>query len=179
MATIIFDDLISNETIKTLIEKIETSEDDTIDLYFASAGGDAAIAGVLIHYLSNSIKNINLYAYWQIASAAVDVVMDSVCRKELLPDAWCVIHLYTRDIGTRDMLDKESLDAFLEKRIEEDNAALVDKFRRFLTAKELKCLRKGGDVFLNHERFVDMVEKGAMKMVEQKEEPEKEEGDAT
>jgi hypothetical protein len=165
MATFFFNDQITHETVENLITEIEVCEDLDIDLYFCSIGGDSSEANVLTHYITNSIKNIKLIAYWEIASSAVDVLLYSVCKKELLEDCWGAIHLFTREIGTRDMLDKASLDLFLAKELAVENRIFIDKYKPFLTRKEVAILKKGQTVLMNHERFVSFFNTFAIKLV--------------
>lgn len=175
MATFFFQDEISKETVTKLIADIEASEDQNADVYFSSIGGDTSMAAVLVHYFTFCVKDIKLTFHWQIASAAIDVMLYSVCEKELLSDAWGVFHLYSRDIGTRDMLDKESCDKFLEARIAQENSMLIKTFSNFFTRSEIRRVKKGGNVYIDHDRFVKLFEEYAVKMEIKEEEKNGEE----
>lgn len=172
MATFFFQEEITKDSVTKLIADIEAHEDQNADIYFCSVGGDTSMSEILIHYFSFCVKDIKLIFNWEIASAAVDVMLYSVCEKELLSDSWGIIHLYSRDVAVRDMLDKESCDKFLDDELALQNAALIQSFTPFLTRSEIRKLKKGGSIFLNHERFVKFFEEYAVKVVQTEEKEE-------
>ncbi len=162
MRTIIFKETISYESIKGLISDIESKTSNAYDrnirIYFSSIGGCAASASIFIHFLNTRTDfNIELIGFWELHSATMDIFMKSKVKKKLMPNAWCIAHLYTRELYMRDLRDKDSVVNYLKKDIDKLNVVLLKSLTKFLTKKELLKVKSGGEVILNRSRILKMI----------------------
>ena len=164
MSTHFFQGEISQETIIPLISMIDEDEEDVIDLYFSSEGGDMAMAEMFIDYLAVSPKDITLIGHWSLLSAALEIYCRAVCTKRLLGDAYGMVHLVDRSISLRDTADKNSMDYFLSTEASAVNKRWLDEHKSFFTRKEIDRMKHGGEVYLRHERPLEYVERFAYKI---------------
>jgi hypothetical protein len=149
-----------NDGVIDLIKLIEESDDDEVILYFSSPGGDLALAYVMSDYLNRLGDRITVIAYWNIGSAAVEVLRQYKGKLNMLNDVWGLIHCATRPIDSRGIKEKESVDNYLIKEIDKWNMNIVvNIYGEHLSQSELRRIKKGGDVCIEHDRFVDFINK--------------------
>lgn len=158
---------LTQESVTSLISIIDKDEDINIDLYFSSTGGSIGMAEVLVDYIGNAVKDITLIAHWHIMSCALDVFTRSVCKKRVLDDAYGMVHLADRDASVRDLKDRTSQDSFLVDDLNRINKAWLKERQHFFTSSELAVIKKGGSIYLDHDRLLKYIDEFSYVLVEE------------
>ena len=164
MRGIIFDADIDKEPIEELMVKIdyllnENPEED-IAIYFTSQGGYVHIAQSFIHYLNNNNTNVILIGMNQISSAAIDIFVGANVRKEIMAGTWGMLHLPFVNITTTNLKGYTSFDKFQKERSPKREELFLKEMRILgLKEEELKELKKGGEIYLETDRLVELIEK--------------------
>lgn len=146
--TVIFEGLIDANNVTKLIDGIDTilnTSDDDIDVYFSSTGGEIRYMRVLVDYFksldlsagsrsveaaaynnSSTKKSVTLKAFDSISSAGFEFFVTAEnCHKQVLQDAYCVLHAYTTHYDYReDVMKRDSVRNM--KVSEKANATLKD-----------------------------------------------------
>jgi len=160
---------ITQDSVINLVIAIDSDEAQDVDLYFSSSGGDLNMAEVLIDYFSNSIKNITLIGHWSIESAALEVFIRSICKKRLLPDAFGMVHLADRSLSLKSLTKKDPDEMFLVKDVEIYNRRWLQDRKGFFTRQEMSNIKKGIDVYLEHDRLEDYIKRFGYELLEDEE----------
>jgi len=151
--TIMFKDDITFETVKGLIEKLETMESPKI-VYFSSSGGNAAATEVLLNYIDQNREDIEMIFFWENSSAAFELAMEVKCIKSALPTAFGYIHPFTRNIATRELLDPNTYDSLDMVDKPRQRKEEIEKYKGYgLNEDELKRFTNGDDICLFHDRW--------------------------
>ena len=146
-----FDNEITTETIQDLIGIL--SSVPSVDLFFATPGGELSAMKVLLHFI-NQHPDIKIYLTSYIASAGTFLLVD--CDKEVYLTEeldWILFHMGDREFGGKFRKQHLNMDMLYEQ-TKEMNNQYADKFKRLgLTPKEIKEYLKGEDVVLYKKDF--------------------------
>ena len=146
-----FDNEITTETIQELIGIL--SSVTSVDLFFATPGGELSAMKVLLHFI-NQHPDIKIYLTSYIASAGTFLLVD--CDKEVYLTEeldWILFHMGDREFGGKFRKQHLNMDMLYEQ-TKEMNNQYADKFKRLgLTPKEIKEYLKGEDVVLYKKDF--------------------------
>ena len=146
-----FDNEITTETIQELIGIL--SAVPSVDLFFATPGGELSAMKVLLHFI-NQHPDIKIYLTSYIASAGTFLLVD--CDKEVYLTEeldWILFHMGDREFGGKFRKQHLNMDMLYEQ-TKEMNNQYADKFKRLgLTPKEIKEYLKGEDVVLYKKDF--------------------------
>lgn len=165
--TLFFPEEIERDTTKEFISQLTMAlnEFDKVYIYYTCAGGSGPDARIICDMINRNKDKIKLILSWQIASAAVDIVIDAECDISILDDVFMGIHLSTRDIDYRERLKGDPIEVFVENDLLKVNDKLIRKYKAFfnLSAEEVKLVETGNDLFLDNDRVVDaMTKKGTV-----------------
>lgn len=157
MGKILFAEIDFNDAseVEKSIERIEDAilQYSKVRLYFTSDGGSLYLADTFLNYLHKRSEHITLVAVGRISSCAVELFVKYDGNKEILKHCQAVLHLYTVNVESRDLLDKKSYSKFSEDEIRKRNDELIDMFAKVLDDEELERYEEGHDVYINHKRF--------------------------
>jgi len=165
MKTFIFYDEIIHATVNELIEKIELVEDSNehIQILFSSMGGGYNTMNMLIHYIKNSEKYIQLVGSGEISSAGFILFFSCGNNNKILDGSYSVIHLGTRSVETRDLMNNKTFDNFASKMLLADNKSIIEWYSSLgVTYQELNRLKKGEDIYFDTNRLNEIL-KGVQK----------------
>ena len=154
MKTLFFKGKINDDNISELIiriEEIREETDEKIVIYFTSEGGAETSANILVDYSElNDLSDVEFVIYWQLDSAAFDLMYRIKCKKRIINGAFSCIHSYAMDLNTRE--EKQQTE-FLLKSLKRSNSRVINDFKNFLTEKELQAFENQEDVYLCDERL--------------------------
>lgn len=162
IATVVFNDEITKESIMSIIVDIEKKFDegfDVVNLYFSSTGGSGSFAQLLIDYLNDNEDRIVLKLYDTLFSAGMWIAKYSKCPKEFLPEITLMIH--TSSINNGDFKDLNKKHASSTWGISEinklSNERLLDEIRQHLLPDEQVLYKKDEDVYIIDQRRIKSI----------------------
>lgn len=150
---------------KDFLEKLakafnESKPDEVIDLYLNSNGGSASIKEAVTEIINTNSEKFYLVGYDYLASSAFNFFIEAKCKKKLLPGTIGMYHLAINNLDFNDrMKPVYGIDEACIKRIKEfDHPSNLEFMKACgFTAKETKKANKGDDVFLQYDRFLEIV----------------------
>jgi len=161
MRTILFDDKIEIETIRKLIDDIESKDDNEITIYFTTSGGQSFVGDIIIDYFNTTKREITLIGLWMINSAGFLIFFKSTGLKERrFINAHSVLHLMNRDTNIVESKDKDQYEYFLNKQLENDNKELIEFYRSVgVSEKYINKINKFWDVYLDNNELNELLAK--------------------
>lgn len=103
---------IDNDLIEKAIDKFNAiDENESIDLYFNSTGGSYSDGLVLIDFLNNQNRTINMICFEYIDSIAFHIFIKSNTIKTIHKHTSATIHLISSNLDFRDMNKKYGFSA--------------------------------------------------------------------
>jgi ATP-dependent protease ClpP protease subunit len=162
IATVIFDDEITHESITKLISSIEIMFNegfDKVNLYFSSIGGSGSYAYLLIDYLNDNVDRISLKIFGNIFSAGVWIAKYSKCPKEVLPEIDMMIHKANILDGNFKDLDKISNSSTwaVDQLNKDSNKKFYSEIESFLIDKEKELYLKNDDVYIIDQKRIKKI----------------------
>lgn len=167
MKTIIFREDIEPEATQSLIDDIEQPHEEAkehnIKILFSSPGGQMDMAQAIVDCINGLSDefDVELVVTYQALSAGFDIFVKTKCKKTLYSTAHGLVHLYTRDLSVRNIINnKKSYDRFLLDEMNNRNAEYLEWLEslKIFTKKELKRVSRGGDVYVERERLQKIID---------------------
>jgi ATP-dependent protease ClpP protease subunit len=174
LKTIVFNDEINTETISNLLVEIETLEPNETayeidgnvvykrNIYFSSPGGSVSDAAILIDYINTSTEFVfELIGTWNLSSSGFNIFTLARCKKRLIEKTnnFAVIHLFDRDVSTRDLKKKKSFERFMNSEMEKQNEKILDWYEQIgVTEDQLTEIRAGEDVLIDNQQLTEIIE---------------------
>ena len=150
--SIVFDGDMDIETVSKLINEIDSKlkEYKQIRLFFSSGGGLCAAADILLNYLIEHKKNIELIGFNTLGSCGFDVFDYYLGKKSLSNFITIMLHLTDIEqsyVGSKVLKNKYHKD--LEIDIRNIHKVNIDRYKQIgVSKKHLKRIKKGKDVWL-------------------------------
>ena len=165
MKYFIFDKDITTDNINSLISSI--TEDCTI--YFESIGGNQTASEYFIDFTERTNYKITLISGWRLGSSAFDLFFFSKTYKIVLDGCFGIMHIVSRDVNTKELLQMEDLTKFLLKDIEESNNRRWQKYVDLGIGTIYKeKYYKGEDILIDTGRMKSMADLCNYKYLEEK-----------
>lgn len=167
MKTIIFREDFSPETAQELIDKIEQpgveEKEHDIRILLSSSGGETDMTQAVADCINDLPEefNIELVVTFRACSSAFNLFVNTKCKKRLYDGANASVHLYTRDVSAREIINsKSSYDKFLVNDLNKRNVKYLEWLDGVgvFTAKELKKISKGEDVFIGKKKLQKIID---------------------
>lgn len=154
-----------NEVIcKETVDKISTAlnnlkPNEKLFLYFSSEGGETYSAEAIIHIINNNIDLIELVGYGDLMSAGFDIFFKSNCYRILLPNSLGMFHQTTVNIDINESANASDRRGQADKTWMKLQKEQTIKFCESLkmTDKEISEIKKGRDVYFQHNRMLDFL----------------------
>lgn len=168
MKTIIFREDFTPETVQELIDGIEQpgkeEKEFDIRILFSNCGGEGDMAQAVVDCINELPEefNVEFVVTYQAVSAAFDVFVKLKCKKRLYSHANAIVHLYSRNVSAREIINAtESYDKFLLNELNVGNARYLKWLESLdvFTAKELKKISKGKDVYVERKRLQRIIDR--------------------
>ena len=139
---------------QTNLENPNDKIDNTLIMYFATTGGELAVADVIVNALNdfNLRHKLRLVAYKEISSAGFDVFANYKGAKMLMPNTVSILHLATMDFTSRDLENKSSISSVLYDDLKKSYQEFLSSIT-ILTKAEKDLISKGGEVTLTYPRL--------------------------
>ena len=154
----LFNEGISEETINSLVEKLESADkEEKINLWFGTNGGSSSSMGFLVNYF-NSIKDrLTITITEKLLSAGTSILVDFEGKILLdLDDLDCILFHGADRESYRFRKDSTYHDSkILSKQDKEYNINFAKKVKNkgLLTEKQLRDLLRGKDVVVYKQQF--------------------------
>jgi ATP-dependent protease ClpP protease subunit len=139
-----FDKEIAKETVNELVDRLQ-SQDDEINLWFSTDGGDCEAMEYLISVLNSFGDKITVTLCGQVHSAGLDLLTDYTGKLKISDRVdYFIFHKENRLLGITDKNHRKKL----KKQSEEHNKIFAEKIKNkgLLTEKQLKRFNKGKDI---------------------------------
>jgi len=153
---------ISEEPINDLVQTIDeideiNEETDEITIYFNSPGGLVTSAKILIDYLQNCNRFVNLVAVGEISSSAFFIFFGDYpknIKRRILSSTYGIMHKSSADLNTKEIGRKNSYDSFLYKNVINENTEIVNFcYNLGFNEQEMNLLKENEDVYLDYVRL--------------------------
>jgi ATP-dependent protease ClpP protease subunit len=155
-------EVISKDVFDKLIQSFNTLKpEETLDIYFATEGGDVHYMEGIIDFVNKNSSRIRLFAYGEICSAGFDIFFRTKCYREILPATMGMAHftgVMVSSLGTthtRKVDDKAYL--AWAKKSNEDCIKFYSSIG--FTKKELERVKKGEDLWFQIDRLNEFLSK--------------------
>lgn len=142
---------------KIVIAFNQLKEDEKLDLFLCSPGGDVDTMQAIIAFLDINQDLVNLYGYGDLSSAGFIIFFRAACPKALLPGTTGMAHLVSitpRLVGDtsnwKELRDSKFLIQWT-KEMKKDFLSFLKEVG--LTEEELLVVSKGEDVFFLPKRM--------------------------
>lgn len=135
-------------------------EDEKLDIYINSSGGDPESGDAIVDLINNNSHKTNLIAYGKICSACFDAFYKARCSKRILDGTIGMAHLARVEMENFTVTDsKETIEATVYKKWWAEDKKKRLKFYETLGLenKELLKIKKGGDVYFQHNRLLELL----------------------
>lgn len=157
--TILFDDDLTKDNVSALIKEIEEVGEEPTILYFSSDGGPGWCGDALCRSLSDR-PNIEIVLSGVVYSCGFHIIADTNNPMSLGPYFMNgMVHMASVEISMREAAKKENNPSNMAmkeiKRMWKQD--LRNKYREFLTKKEIKRYKKGEDIFLDRDRIEEIL----------------------
>lgn len=157
----------NGETIDDLISRISESlykpspyntstDENQVVIYINSSGGEVDEMERLLYMIECHKEQITLVAIGVIGSCAFELFSRYTGKKKILKDTIAIVHLYNRDLSSRDLLDSKSFETFIHKDLIRSNNTVLEQYAQFLSKDELKNMSKGQEIYIDYPRLVEM-----------------------
>lgn len=151
---------ISQEAFGNLIRAYDSLQnDDILRIYINSTGGDPSFADAILDFIENN-KVVEIIAYGKIYSAAFDIFYKAKCPKRIVNGIMGMAHLSRIEMANFTVTDNEEISQASNYK----NWWNQDKLNRLkfyeeigMTKKELSKIKKGEDVYFQHERLLELL----------------------
>jgi ATP-dependent protease ClpP protease subunit len=158
METIIFDDEITKESITKLINDINKTISNDVNIYFATDGGEIDYTFLLLDFLDNICnKNIQFTCFRDISSAGFVLFLYlknlNKLKFKILKGTSAIIHKISILIESR---EKNNTDLDIVYEMNVDFLKIIEKY---ISKENFKKLKKGEDVYLNYTEIKEIFEK--------------------
>ena len=159
MKAISFRGSIDEDSIKGLLADIDKiDKEESIVLYFTSGGGSVPEMEALVNYINRNPKRFDICCFWEMSSAAFDLLLKSRCKITLGKDCYARIHLYSNDLQYSNLGDPDSLDVFILKELTASNKVWIDQLAvAGFSPEELASIKKGNYVVINSRRMAHVL----------------------
>lgn len=148
---------INEETTAKFLNELSTTVNDysNIVIYVTCSGGSFSDSEKIIDFINRFKDKIELVFSWSVNSAAVDLVMNSECKKTVLDSAFCVIHIGSNDIDYRAYKKKDPVERFVVHDLVESNEKQIKETSRYfqLTEKEIEKFTNGENIVVKNDRL--------------------------
>lgn len=158
MRSIIFDGELNTESVRNLIIEIE-KDDQPIELYFSTNGGEDSISEFLSKVLKRESERIIIFAGDIISSNGFWIYGKFNGLKCLSQGTSAIVHKSWIRTYSYDLTNKQSKGFNQLHELEKNNKSTYDFYSQFLTKKEMSRFKNGGDIFLSTERLDDIFKK--------------------
>ena len=161
MILTLYDQDFDEELLKKITDAVN-SDSEKITIYLCSDGGLVCICNVLLHIINKHKDRFKLIGFESLCSAGFEFFIKAECEKELLPYTLGMIHQHQRKITLNNNLkptytDGEAVINRIKKYTVPDDRIFIERLG--LSPKELREYRKGNDVYFQHDRFLEIIDK--------------------
>jgi len=155
MKHINFSGEISTENVTECLSMIDDiPKEEDIILYIESPGGECVSGDILLDVIDRNYKRITVKPAWNIGSCAFNICYKTKAKVELLGDVWGEIHVSTKLIQYRELLNPDDFEAQHHQQLKKDIKREIKELSKLdLSDKEIKQLEKGFVVVLNPNRM--------------------------
>jgi hypothetical protein len=161
MKYISFDEIITKESVITLIEKIT---DDCV-IYFDSEGGHTDGANMFMHFAENTTHKITLVVTLEVSSCALDMFLFSKTKKVILDGAYAILHTYSRSLEMRDTISPDYLTQFYIADVIKANNERWNRYAELgLSGHCFEKYAKGENIVITTDELKKMAEKAEQKI---------------
>lgn len=134
--------------------------EETLDIYFASVGGDIAVVYAMLDIIDKHKHRTRLFGYSHLFSSGFKFFFQANCEKKLLPHVDGMYHLSrVHGVGFTEgaVIHNVEYENFLKKKLKtfptlEDTAKYVD-----FTEEELERIKNNYDEYFTHTRLEKML----------------------
>ena len=149
---IVFNKHIDEDTLEEFVNKVNSSGSEKIRIYLSSMGGNCDVMPVLRDIIEKN--NIELVAYGQVGSAALDLFLTTNTQRYILDEAYALVHStkidnVMIDINMKPVLNKYLLPILSEEIKEYD--MILDFFK--VSDGEKQDIKNNVNVYYNTNRF--------------------------
>lgn len=160
IATYIFSDDISDETVKTFADFLNSTIGVDKKIFFSTEGGYLAFADVMIELIDTYKDEIELVAFMTIQSAGMDILFKTKCKKRIMDSCVGMIHqVYTGFKVNESGSYVDDYEKFMAKVVKEDYRGKTLEFcdKIGLTSTEKNKVKKGRDLHITTSRLRELL----------------------
>ena len=159
MKAITFSGELEHESVKSLLADIDKiPNDENIVLYFMSDGGSFVSMEIFADYINRSPKRFEMVCYWEMSSAAFELLIRLRCKIILGSACLAKLHLWSNELTYRNLGNSKSVDAFLLNDCDKSNKVWLDELKLVgCTLEEIQDIKKGNDLILDQKRMICII----------------------
>lgn len=149
------------EMLNQLIKAINTlKQEETLNIYFtASSGGQVDVAEAIIDLVNENNDRVKITFYGEVFSAGMMIFFKSKCTKKLLPDTTGMYHYSWQAVNISEGgKATDAYDIFALKEMKKSKLRTLQYLTTTkLTEKEIKQIKLGKDLYISHERMLELL----------------------
>ena len=149
------------ESITPLLEFISSTEDEPVEIFFSSEGGENDVSMFLLSVLNKNSHRITLTAGEWIWSNGFNIFMRFKGAKQLSPSRTVgILHFSSVTLNSISLLDENTWDSFSKRELDVYNEQKIEMYSSILSGEEKLKLKKGEDVYFSHNRLQEILNEG-------------------
>lgn len=133
---------------------------ENLHIYFTTAdGGQTDVAEGMVDLINKNKDMIEICFYGEVFSAGMMIFLKTECRKCVLPDTTGMYHYAWQEVTiTEGGKPSAAYDIFCMKEMKKAKLRTIEYLKTTkLTEKEIKYVKTGKDLYLSHERMLELI----------------------
>ncbi len=150
---------IGNDMLDSLIDFINTNQDEEMTIFFSSNGGYNNEGNSMIRVLNNHYQNITLVVGIEIYSFALDVLLNFKGLIVIANPVVTLIHKTSIKASTRLMAKKNTTEYVMNKQMEEENRVFITLMYKLLNKRQISIIEQNDDLILETKDLISVLQK--------------------